>query len=482
MADAVKEAEANAAEYKRVMAEEQAVITASKPEAVRMFETIPPPPVITGHDLFIPTYRRPWTDILAEKLREFWFKGGRASFKSTFIAEVIVIGMMNDARKALKAKKSGIKNWKRYLSHAVVYRKYGVDIHDSVFENIRWVAKEKLGYGNLWHFSKTGRKATFIPTGQQIIFRGLDDVQKQKSIKAPFGWFKYLWFEELTEFSGPREIRSVKQSVQRGGHHFITLASYNPPPTPADWVNVESVKQVEGRAVYHSTFLDAAKYAPEWLGENFFQDAKALLETDQQAFEHEYLGKVTGTGAEVFRRIKTRTITDEEINGCTVIRHGLDFGFESDPCALMSVAYDAKKKTLYIFGEWVQHGKFEEDIFEEIKRRGLLNKIITADCAEKKAIARLNRLGAGKVQPCTKGPNSVEDGLHWLKSLRAIIIDPAKCPVAVREWTRYAYKRTRAGDITSQYVDADNHTIDAVRYALESEIRYGDAPHKWGVV
>ena len=438
-------------------------------------------PTLSEDALFIPTFRRAWNLIFQGVFREFWFKGGRASFKSSFIAIVIVLGIMSDAKKAARAKKNGDRKWKRLLSHAVVYRKYGVDIHDSTYETIRWVVQELLGYSALWYFAKTGRRAVFLPTGQQILFRGLDDAQKQKSIKAPFGWFKFLWFEETTEYAGMEEIRSVKQSVQRGGHHFITLCSYNPPSSQTNWLNAEANKPTEGRAVFHSSFLDAAKYRPEWLGEDFFRDAAALLNTDERAFRHEYLGEITGTGAEVFTHVHCRAITQEELNGIQTHRHGLDFGFENDPCALMSVAYDAKKKTLYIYGEWVKHGQFEEAIFDEIKRRGLINKVVNADSAERKAIERLNTLGARKVAKCWKAPNYVEDGLHWLRSLRAIIIDPVKCPVAVKEWTRYEFKRTRSGDLTNQYVDANNHTIDAVRYALESEIRYGDALHKWGM-
>jgi len=436
---------------------------------------------ITQDNLFIPTYRRPWNDIFCGVLRDFWFKGGRASFKSSFIAITIVLGMMADAKRAAAAKAAGEKNWKRHLSHAVIYRKYAVDIHDSTFETIRWAIQEVLVYGSLWHFTATGRRAVFLPTGQQILFRGLDDAQKQKSIKAPFGWFKYLWFEELTEYAGMNEIRSVKQSVQRGGHHFITLCSYNPPPTQNDWVNAAALEQVEGRAVYHSSFLDAAKFKPEWLGPEFFQDAANTLAIDERAFRHEYLGEVTGTGAEVFRRVICRTITDEEINGCVCHRQGLDFGFESDPCALMGCSYDAKRKILYIHHEWVKQGQFEEDIYKAICDFGWAAKLITADCAEAKAIERLQRLGARKVMKCVKGAGSVEDGLHWLRGQRQIVIDPAKCPVAAKEFTRYEFKRTKGGDLTNQYVDANNHTIDAIRYALEAEIRYGDAIAKWKV-
>lgn len=437
---------------------------------------------ITDKDLFIPTYRKAWNDIQRGVLRKFWFKGGRASFKSTFIAIVIVLGLMADASAANKARQAGDPKWKSKLSHAVIYRKYGVDIHDSTFETIRWVIQEKLGYGGLWKFSSTGRRAVYLPTGQQLIFRGLDDPQKQKSIKAPFGWFKYLWFEELTEYAGMKEIRSVEQSVQRGGHHFITLCSYNPPPTQADWVNEAARVPLDGRAVYHTTFLDAAKYAPQWLGEEFFLDAAATLKIDERIFRHEYLGEVTGTGAEVFNRVKLRTITKEEIDACTCKRNGLDFGFENDPCALVKCAFDAKKKTLYIYGEWVKQHQFEEDIFAAIQKMGLVNSTINADSAENKAIERLWRLGARKVTKCYKAPNYVADGLHWLKSLRYIVIDPKLCPVAAEEFTKYCYKLDRSGKPTSDYVDANNHTIDAVRYALEYEIRYGDAPHKWGVV
>lgn len=450
--------------------------------ALKHVVDIPERPVINHDDLFIATFRKAWNDIQSGKYRKYWFKGGRASFKSTFIAIVIVLGIMADAAIANKARLAGDRKWKRFLSHAVIYRKYGTDIKDSTFETIRWVIQEKLGYGKLWHFTATSRRAVYLPTGQQILFRGLDDAQKQKSIKAPFGWFKYLWFEELTEYAGKAEIRSVEQSVQRGGHHFITLCSFNPPPTQSDWVNEAARTPEDGMAVYHSTFLDAAKFAPHWLGEDFFLSAEALLKIDERAFRHEYLGEVTGTGAEVFTRVQCRPIAQEELDACVCHRNGLDFGFENDPCALVKCAFNAKKKTLYIYGEWVKKHQFEEDIWAAIQQLGLKDKVINADSAENKAIERLWRLGARHMTKCYKAPNYVDDGLHWLKSLRYIVIDPVACPVAAEEFTKYCYKLDRAGKPTNQYVDANNHTIDAVRYAMEHEIRYGDAPHKWGVV
>lgn len=434
---------------------------------------------ISADDLFIPPFRRPWNDMMSGKDRfgnplwDFWFEGGRASFKSSFCSCVVSVGMMADAVKAVQQKQRGVQNWRRGLTHSVIYRKHGVDIKDSVFETVRWMVCEKMGLGGLWKFAGDGRRAVFLPTGQEILFRGLDDAQKSKSIKAPFGFFKYLWFEELTEYNGMQEIRSVGQSVKRGGRRPIQICTFNPPMTPTDWVNEEAQKQMEGRAVYHSTFLDAARYKPEWLGEHFFRDAKALLAVNESAFRHEYLGEVVGTGREIFPRVKTRTITDEEIANFRTVRHGLDFGFENDPCALMSCAYDKATDTIYIFGEFVKHGQFEEQIYDEIVRRGIKDKVIMCDCAEPKAIARLNRLGARRATKCYKAANYNDDSIVWMRK-KNIVIDPHRCPVATKEFTLYAFDVLRNGKVRNDYPDRDNHTIDSVRYALEDLIRFGN--------
>lgn len=437
----------------------------------------PAPVCIREDDLFIPTYRRPWNciqrgaDSAGVPLWDFWLKGGRASFKSSFVSAVVSVGMMADAVTAAEHKQAGDSRWKRYLSHSVIYRKHGVDIKDSVFETVRWMISEKMGLGGLWKFAGDGRRAVYLPTGQQILFRGLDDAQKSKSIKAPFGFFKYLWFEELTEYNGMEEIRSVGQSIKRGGKRTIQFCTYNPPMTPNDWVNEEALRPIEGRAVFHSTFLDAAKWKPEWLGEQFFRDAKALLAVNELAFRHEYLGEIVGTGREIFPRVKVRTITDEEIARFRTKRVGLDWGFENDPCALTQTAYEKETDTIYIFGEFVKTGQFEEQIFEEIERRGLRNSVIVCDCAEPKAIARLQRLGARRATKCYKAANYNDSSIVWMRK-RNIVIDPHRCPVATKEFTRYAFDVLRDGRVRNDYPDRDNHTIDSARYSLEDIIRF----------
>lgn len=147
-----------------------------------------------------------------------------------------------------------------------------------------------------------------------ILFRGADKVKKAKSIKVSKGYIKYLWFEELDEFENPEKIRSVQQSVVRGGEAFVVFYSYNPPRFAAQLGQQPGKLQRPDLLEHHSTYLTVPR---AWLGEQFIMDAEHLRDTNPAAYEHEYLGKVTGSGAEVFDNLQSRRITDEEISAST---------------------------------------------------------------------------------------------------------------------------------------------------------------------
>lgn len=84
-------------------------------------------------------------------------------------------------------------------------------------------------------------------------------------------------------------------------------------------------------------------------------------------------------------------------------------------------------------------------------------------------------MGCRRLSKTVKGAGSVAEGLRWLRKLYRIVVDPRRCPVATKEFTQYEYERTGRGELTDRYPDRDNHTIDAVRYALETDILYGGA-------
>lgn len=72
-----------------------------------------------------------------------------------------------------------------------------------------------------------------------------------------------MWFEEVDEFAGMEEIRTINQSLLRGGENFVVFYSYNPPQSQSNWVNEEVLGQRSDRLVHHSTYLTVPR---EWLG------------------------------------------------------------------------------------------------------------------------------------------------------------------------------------------------------------------------
>jgi PBSX family phage terminase large subunit len=304
-----------------------------------------------------------------------------------------------------------------------------------------------------------------LPTGQKILFRGADKPKKIKSIKFSKGYCKFIWYEEVDEFAGMEEIRMINQSLMRGGSSFVVFYSYNPPKSANNWVNAEVQLTREDRLFHHSNYLTVPK---EWLGEQFIVEAEHLKEVKPTSYEHEYLGMVTGTGGEVFDNVKIRKISDEEISEFTNIKRGLDFGYAIDPLAYNVVHYDRKKKRLYIYHELYKVGLSNHAAYQHIKEENKNNDMVLADSAEPKSINELRQYGL-KTRGVKKGPDSVEYGVKFLQSLEQIIIDDVRCPETAREFLTYELDKDVNGNWKAGYPDKNNHSIDAVRYALNDE-------------
>lgn len=373
--------------------------------------------------------------------------GGRGSTKSSFIGTIIPLGIMQDPQ-----------------ANGIVFRKVGNTIGTSVFEQVLW-GIEALGVRDLWKATTSPYKLTYIPTGQVILFRGLDKAKKMKSVKVSRGYLKYLWFEELDEFAGEEEIRSVQQSVMRGGKQFIVFKSFNPPISRQNWAN-QYVSTPRRKALRHrSCYLDVPS---AWLGEQFFDDADALKETNLRAYMHEYLGIPVGTGGEVFDNLEIRQISDEEKSHFDNIYMGIDWGWYPDPFHWSKMHYDSTRKTLFIYDEYRANKQGNAETWNNlVMLKGVTGSdLITADSAEPKSIGDYRDYGS-LCRPAVKGPDSVRYGIKWLQSLKRIVIDPVRCPETAREFQNYEYERTDDGDIISGYPDENNHSIDSVRYAME---------------
>ena len=180
--------------------------------------------------------------------------GGRASLKSSYVGTELVLQLL-----------------KHPDCHALVTRQVGDTMRDSVYAQILW-AIDKLGLTTKFKCTQSPLQCTYLPTGQRILFRGLDDPQKIKSIKLPFGYIGILWFEEADQIKGGEDaVRNVQQSALRGGEFGLTFISFNPPAASRNWANRYAREERKGKRIHHSTYLQAPA---AWLGPKFLAQAE----------------------------------------------------------------------------------------------------------------------------------------------------------------------------------------------------------------
>lgn len=391
-----------------------------------------------------PSFSTVHKSIKSKEFTHYILAGGRGSTKSSFVAIEIILGIMKDPN-----------------SNAVVLRKVKDTLKDSVYEQLAW-AIDILGVDRYWHKSISPLSLTYIPTGQKILFRGADKPKKIKSITFAKGYSKFLWYEELDEFGGMEEIRMINQSLMRGGNDFCVFYSYNPPKSANNWVNAEVQLTRLDRLVHKSDYLSVPR---EWLGNQFILEAEELKRVKPLAYDHEYLGTITGTGGEVFDNVMCRKISDAEIEDFYNVRRGMDFGFAVDPFSYGTMHYDRKHKILYIYFEIYKVGLSNHSAYNLIREENKRNESIVADSAEPKSISELNQYGL-RVRGVKKGPDSIEYGIKFLQDLNQIIIDDSRCPETAREFLAYELAKDANGNWKAGYPDKDNHSIDMVRYAL----------------
>lgn len=396
-------------------------------------------------DKMSPSFFSVHKDVKQHGHTHYVLAGGRGSTKSSYVSLEILLLLMRNPE-----------------CHAVILRKVGNTLRNSVYTQMEW-ALDALRISDKWKMTISPMEMIRKATGQKILFFGVDDKAKIKSIKLPFGYVGVVWYEELDQFAGMEEIRNLNQSLMRGGSKFWCFSSYNPPKSANNWVNEEMLLDEQDRLVHRSDYLSVN---PDWLGPQFIYEAEKLKAKNETAYRHEYLGEITGTGGAVFENVVERQITDEEIQQFDRRRYGLDFGFAVDPLAFVSMHYDAKREVLYVFDEIYQPKLTNRQAAVKIKKKITETALIRADSAEPKSIKELNELGL-KVIAAKKGPDSVDFGMRWLQGLATIVIDKKRCPNAYKEFVTYEYETTRDGQYISAYPDKNNHAIDAVRYGCE---------------
>jgi len=384
------------------------------------------------------------------------FFGGSASGKSVFLAQRPIIDISRGGRNYLIA------------------RQIGRTIRGSVSMELQKVINNS-GLAPAFSINKTDGTITNIQTGNQIIFSGLDDVEKLKSITPAKGAITDIWVEEATE----TDRASVKQLLkrQRGGDKNTPkrlILSFNP-ILQSHWIYKDYFANI-GWADDQKEYRDGDRLA---ILKTTYKDNRYLTPDDMRDLENEtdeYFYKVYTIGNwGVLGDVIFTNWRVEDLSGMqdqfTNRRNGLDFGFSSDPAAMPVTHYDKTRKTIYIFRELYETG-LTNDILASRITELIGDDRVVCDSAEPKSIQELTNHGV-RAAGAKKGKDSVTFGIDWLKQ-QTIIVDKA-CVNTQNELSQYHWKKDAGGNSLKIPVDKNNHLIDALRYAYEDDMVGMDA-------
>lgn len=412
-------------------------------------------------------------DIIGRGYKSFWHfrgryrvvKGSRASKKSKTTALWIIYHMM-----------------KYKDSNTLVVRKVFRTLKDSCYSDLKW-AIHRLNVDHLWNCKESPLELTYTPTGQKILFRGLDDPLKVTSITVDSGFLCWMWIEEAYEVMNESDFDMLDESI-RGEcppHLWkqITL-TFNP------WNEKHWLKRRFFDAPDDDVLALTTDYTcNEWLDENDLALFEKMKRNNPRRYAVAGLGGWGIVDGLVYENWKEqsfeliskadylhldeaeRTAKDWVFREDVSTRCGLDFGYTNDPTAAPVMFLDMKNGRLYVWDELYETGLSNRKIYERLRSMGYGKELFTADSAEPKSIDELRYLGM-RVKAAKKGKDSISNGIQWIQNLQ-IIIHP-RCVNFLTEISNYTWDKDRFGKKLNVPIDTFNHLMDAMRYALEADI------------
>ncbi|MBW8281723.1 PBSX family phage terminase large subunit [Bacillus amyloliquefaciens] len=403
----------------------------------------------------INTVRVSLKEIVGGGYKTFWnyegryrvVKGGRGSKKSTTTALNIIYRMMQFPQ-----------------ANTLVVRKVFKDHKDSTYAQLKWAIR-RLKVEHLWEWTKSPLEIRYKPTGQKILFRGLDDPMSVTSITVDVGYLCWAWFEEAYQILNEDDFNKVDMSIRGelppGYFKQITL-SFNP------WNEKHWLKRRFFDVQDNNILALTTNYkCNEFLGDDDRQLFDWMKKNNLRRYKIEGLGEWGIAEGAIFTNWREFAFDRFEIAKREGVKSafGLDFGFTTDPSALACSLVDIKNRELYIFDEMYKPGLLNNEIAETITEMGYRKELIIADSAEQKSIAELRKYGLKKIKPAEKGPDSIKAGIQFLQQF-TIFIHP-KCSNAAIEFSNYVWDKNKDGKLINKPVDEYNHFIDALRYSME---------------
>ena len=400
-------------------------------------------------------------DVIGKNYDLFWndkhfyrvVKGSRGSKKSKTIAINMIYRIM-----------------KYPESNLLVIRRVFNTLRNSCRADLIW-AINRLKVNHLWKIPKGEHTLTYLPTGQQILFAGLDDPLKLTSITVAQGYLNFVWIEEAFQIEKQEMFETLEESI-RGilpSHlfHQITL-SFNP------WSEDHWLRKRFYNDTYDREYTDDLIYAITTdYTMNEFLDEVTLKRFEKMKIKRPNRFRVAGLGEwGIAEGLVYNNWEVLEFDPVKLLRSdfsleaafGLDFGFTNDPSAFIAVIVDLRNKRLFIFDEFYKKRLLNNEIAEEIKIRGYSKDEITADCAEAKSIEEIRSYGISRIKQSSKGKGSVNQGIQYIQQFD-IYVHP-KCTNTIMEFKNYVWEE-KNGITINKAADNYNHLMDALRYALE---------------
>ena len=371
-------------------------------------------------------------------------KGSRASKKSKTTALRIIYNMM-----------------KYDKSNTLVVRKTYRTLKDSCFTDLKWATK-RLGVENLWEFKYSPLEATYLPTGQKILFRGLDDPLKVTSITVDYGYLCWAWLEEAYEITSEKDFDTLDESIRGELPPHLWkqwMITFNP------WNEHHWLKKRFFDAENDPDILAiTTNYkCNEWLDEADLRLFENMKKNNPRRYQVAGLGNWGIVDGLVYENWKEEEFTLDQVINCESV-NGIDFGYTNDPAAVFVGFIDTEHKKLYVWDEVYKKGLSNKRLYKEIESMHYQKKSFTADCAEPKSIDELRGYGL-RVEKSQKGKDSITHGIQYIQDFE-IIIHP-RCVNFITEIGNYTWDEDRLGNKINRPIDDFNHLMDAMRYAVE---------------
>ncbi|EJD87817.1 phage terminase, large subunit, PBSX family [Staphylococcus epidermidis NIHLM061] len=388
---------------------------------------------------------------------EFWYnkdfyrvvKGSRGSKKSKTTALNFIYRLM-------------MYDWANLL----VVRRFSNTNKQSTYTDLRW-ATNRLGVKHLFKFNDSLPEITYKPTGQKILFRGLDDPLKITSITVENGILCWAWFEEAYQIETFDKFSTVVESI-RGSvddpEFFKQITITFNPWSERHWLKptfFDEDTKLNNTFSYTTTFR-----VNEWLDDVDIGRYEDLYRTNPRRARIVCDGDWGVAEGLVFENFEVKEFDwVKKLKDKQVVAHGSDFGFTQDPTTLVSTIVDTQNKELWIYNEHYQRGMLTDEIYQMYIDKGLKNAEIIADSAEKRLITEIKRKGISNIKPSVKGQGSIMQGVQFIQGFK-IYVHPS-CEHTIEELNTYTFDQDKDGNWLNKPIDENNHILDALRYSLE---------------